>query len=457
VEDVLACGQAPHGDPTMVAFRRLLGVVAERGPVLALVDDVQYADGSSTLVLAQLAECPDLAVRFVLSAQETGVPGLYGENWRPLRLGPLSPAESTRLLDRLPGAPRGRERVDILQAAAGNPLAIVEFARAAADRAGASFDAQSPGTTRSEGFVTMVERLPAATQRLLLHAALAEPGVRPSVIGAAAGVSDLWWGPAEEAGLVTRCADQVAFTHPLARVTAASAPTAVRQEAHRQLSAVMSPSAPGRLRQLAQASFGADEELAAALERQAEDAHRRGDFLDAARDFETAAERSGDAGQRAHRYARALLSTDRYGDLDWTRQLQREYRRHAEAGECDVHAAIAFARQLSGEGRQRLAMNTLVAVLHQAEQGGPEHAALTSTAAQIAAESGLGDHSRRVMTALRLRPATPAENPSRETAGPSGDWCAPAHEFTDALTTEKASSRPRCRRFANRHRPTELG
>jgi DNA-binding CsgD family transcriptional regulator len=426
------------GEAAGEAVRQLMATAVGEAPLLAVVDDVHLADPESQRVLAALAGAGDTTVRLLLSAPGERIPALWGEDWRSLRLGPLPPAAAARLLDSLPGAPGGRERVEILLAAEGNPLAVVEFARAAADLSGAAGSRPSTSSAR-EDFVASVQELPPATRHLLLLAALAGDGASRSRIAAAAGVPRARWTPACEAGLVELRGDRFTFTHPLARAAASSAPIALRQQAHACLAGALPAGDPQRLRHLAHAAFGADEALAAALEEQAERALDRGEFLEAARDFEAASELGDVAAHRLRRRAKAMFSSDRYGDRGWTRQSQRRFLRDSGPSGYDARVAALVAKQHSRDGWQRQAMHTVTAALATLTPGSAEHAALTSVAAQIAAESGLAAHRAEVRNVIgeasraraashpasAIRPEPPAATPD--------DWPALSYVFAAAV------------------------
>src|SRR4029077_7777342 len=109
--------------------------------------------------------------------------------------------------------------------------------------------------------------------------------------------------PAEAVGLIELAA-QVRFHHPLVRSAIyRAAPLADRQGGHRApAEATDTQSDPDRRAwHLAQAALGADEDLAAELERSAERAHARGGMAAAAAFLERAAALTPDRARRARR------------------------------------------------------------------------------------------------------------------------------------------------------------
>ncbi|GHH88358.1 transcriptional regulator [Streptomyces sulfonofaciens] len=420
VGEAFAAGPGAHA-AVAEAVPHLLRLAAESAPVLAVVDDAHLADPASQVLLADLAREGAGTARLLLSAPGTRIPPAYGEHWRSLCLGPLQPWEAARLLDALPGAPQGRERAEILLAAAGNPLAVTELVRSAARRRPAALHPRPSTSALMEDLLATVEALSPRTRSLLLHAALAAAGTPRSRIDAAAGTVETSWAPAREAGLVEPHGDGYDFTHPLARAVAATAPLAQRQAAHARLAAAVPAGDPQRPRHLARASFGPDEALAARLEAQAERERAHGAFLDAARDFATAAERSAVAGRRVRRYAMATFCADRFGDPGWARQLQDRALREGAPGAYDVCASLALADRQSSKGHQRQAMNTVAAALETVRPGSSPHALLTARAARVADESGWDAHRAVVRTAVlkASRTASPGAGPGLRTDGPT--------------------------------------
>jgi hypothetical protein len=106
------------------ALRSLLGALAQRRPVMMVIEDFQYADADSLLLLRELLQEP--LPLFLLAT-------LRGEHpWRgeklplsELALDPLSPLETRRLTEAL----AGRSRDDVVKESGGLPLFVHHLAR----------------------------------------------------------------------------------------------------------------------------------------------------------------------------------------------------------------------------------------------------------------------------------------------------------------------------------------
>ncbi len=141
--------EADAGDLRARAFRglrELLTRLADRGPLVLFVDDLQWADRDSLLLLDEVLDPPDApALLFVATLRGIEPPVLPCEA-RAFRLAPLSAAESRALADLLlpavpvpgpegaagAGAGAGRSRAEALaEEAHGHPLFIQELARSA--------------------------------------------------------------------------------------------------------------------------------------------------------------------------------------------------------------------------------------------------------------------------------------------------------------------------------------
>ncbi|WP_254716665.1 AAA family ATPase [Actinomadura sp. WMMB 499] len=194
----LGMGGAPgDGDRFLVglAVLTLLADLAEDGPLVVLVDDVQWLDGPSAealLFAARRLRAEPIAV--LLAAREPG--GFRAEGLPELRLGGLDEDAAARLLaGRSAELPR-HVRHEVLTAAMGNPLALLELpgtegGSSAYERIRRSFAAQLAG-------------LPEPSRLFVLLVAADDLG-DAGVVTAAAGrlgasLADLE--PAERAGLL---------------------------------------------------------------------------------------------------------------------------------------------------------------------------------------------------------------------------------------------------------------
>ncbi|BBH69257.1 transcriptional regulator [Actinoplanes sp. OR16] len=238
-------------------------------PVVLIADDVDRIDAPTLdllLTLAAVITWGQMPVVALFAARTERVPAELADLIPLIPVPPLSAREAARLLDRLPGAPEGADRLDLLRRAGGNPLALREFA---------------PGATRA--FDRRVRDLPGRTLRALTLAAAGERDLA-TITRADPDATLAAWQPAEEAGLVVVADGTVRFTHPLVEQSVAeiAGPDAT-DRAHRALAAVAD--APRALWHRAAASAGTDPELAAELV----DAARRLDAVTAVGLLERAA------------------------------------------------------------------------------------------------------------------------------------------------------------------------
>ncbi len=326
----------PEGPPLAMAEGLLELLGARDGPVLLAVEDAQWLDEASWEVLtfaARRLSADRIAV--VLTAREgddtgrrLGVAGLP-----ECRLEPLGAPEAGTLLDRVaPGLPAVlRERV--LDAAAGNPLGLVELGTAVA-RTGVSALLPNwlPLSTRVEQtFSALVAELPAATRALLLVAALDDGDDLDEVLTATTGLGD---GPvtAEDAepAAATRLIAvddgyRLRFRHPLLRsAVQRMAGAAQRRRAHAALAAATVADPDRQLWHLAAAATGPDEKLARRLTEVSEVALRRHAIAAALAGLERAARLSPDPADRARRLLGAADAAHFQGDAHTARRLLRQ-------------------------------------------------------------------------------------------------------------------------------------
>jgi DNA-binding CsgD family transcriptional regulator len=386
--------QGPPPDRFLVGLG-VLGLAAEEAasrPVLCLADDAQWIDQTSLQSLALAArrlQSESVAVIFAVRAAAP-VPELAG--LPELALAGLPDQQARSLLASVvPGRLDDRVTERIIAEAAGNPLALLEFAREVTQTDGlaggfgishpASAWTQGPPADRvEERYLARVSAFPPPTRRLLLIAA-AEPLGDPALLGraaAAAGLSLRDLGPAELAGLV-RVGTRVAFRHPLVRSAIyRSAPASERQEAHGFLAEATDPaSEPDHCAwHRAHSTLGPDEAVASELERSADRAVSRGGPAAAAAFLERAAQLSPDPGLRASRTLAAaqarfdagatgaaarLVAAAQTGPLGELRQARAEHlaaRIMVTAHTSDAPAALTAAAARFGPLDAELARRT---------------------------------------------------------------------------------------------------
>ncbi len=253
-------------------------LVAGLAPVVLAVDDVQWLDASSREAIAFVARRAERLGVVVIAVH--ALRGEPLEDWPELPtmpLGELDHADALRLAGRGDLAPEVAEAV--IAAVGGNPLALVEAPTelTAAQRSGreALPDFIPTGARITRAYASRVARLPAESRRaLLLVAASADGAVGP--LSAAIGNGGLAsFGPAEDEDLIDLGGRVIRFRHPEVRAAVYHAATpSQRRAAHRDLAAVLPADEAAWHRAIA--ADAPDEEIAAALERLADDAARQG-------------------------------------------------------------------------------------------------------------------------------------------------------------------------------------
>ena len=319
----LSAGPQPDRFLISLAVLSLLSDAAEEQPLVCLVDDVQWLDRSSAQVLAFVARRlgAESVVLLFAEREPGGIEELAG--LPELRLGGLPDASARALLASVISAPLDeRVRDRILAETRGNPLALLELPRKAspgglAGGFGLPGDGSLPGRIEAS-FQRRVQKLPAATQRLLLVAA-ADPTGEPALLVRAAaevGIPIEELAPAEANGLV-ELGLQVAFRHPLLRSAIyRSASIEARRAAHRALAAATDAALDPDRRawHRAHATGGFDADVAGELEQSAERARARGGLAAAGAFLERAATLTADPERRAQRALEAAAAKQLAGE-----------------------------------------------------------------------------------------------------------------------------------------------
>ena len=306
----LASGHVPDRFLVGLAVLGLLSAVAEERPLLCLVDDAQWLDAASGLILGFVARrllAESVAIVVALREPSTrhefeGLPDL------PLR--GLAEQDARALLRKaVPGRFDDRVRDRIVAETRGNPLALLDLPRSmsTAELAGGFelFAAADLPRHLEDHYLQRTGQLPEATQRLLLVAA-AEPMGDATLVWRAAhtlGIERSALAPAEDAQLIEIGA-RVRFRHPLVRSAAyRAAVVSERRAAHQALAEATDPETDPDRRawHRAHAAVAIDEDLAAELERSADRAHARGGAAAAAAFLARAAELTPDPAERGRR------------------------------------------------------------------------------------------------------------------------------------------------------------
>ncbi|MEP9364134.1 AAA family ATPase [Nocardioides sp. CN2-186] len=336
-----ALGLESDDEPTplrvAVSLLSLLSAVASEAPLLLVVDDAQWVDSASLDALAFVVRRAEEEPIVLLAGARGDVPPRSLAPLSRLVLEPLGPRSSASLLDSLSAPLRSSDRQEVLSQADGNPLALVELARALSAKPSAALRwalTPLPLTDRLyEIYGNSLVELPANTRRALLLAAVADAGDRAVLQVATAQVPTEDWRPAEDARLVT-VDDVVRFRHPMVRAAVyRAASTAERRDAHRTVADLLVDYPDRQVWHLAVTSVAPDEAVAERLETSALQSSRRGANAAAARALERAAELSGDASSRSHRLVRAVDAAIQAGDAAWVRELVAQVRESTQDAE----------------------------------------------------------------------------------------------------------------------------
>jgi DNA-binding CsgD family transcriptional regulator len=359
----LAPGEVPDRFRVGLAVLGLLSAASEERPLLCVVEDAQWLDAASGMILGFVARrLLAESVAILVSVREPNTRHDF-DGLPELLLRGLAEEDARTLLARaVPGPLDDPVRDRIVAETRGNPLALLDLpgSMSAAELAGGFELPPSTDLPRhlEDHYLQRAAELPEGTQRLLLLAA-AEPIGDATLVWRAAhavGIERAALAPAEDAQLVEVGA-RVRFRHPLVRSAIyRAAVLSERRAAHRALAAATdSETDPDRRAwHRAQAAVGVDEEVAVELERSADRARGRGGAAAAAAFLAHAAELTPDPAERGRRALAAaqakfeaaasdaaldLLATAELAPLD---ELQR-------AGLERLRAEIAFARTRGGD------------------------------------------------------------------------------------------------------------
>jgi DNA-binding CsgD family transcriptional regulator len=373
----LSTGEPPAMLHIGMAVLGLFAEAAAEQPLICVVDDVQWLDRMSEVILTFVARRLDSeSVALVFAARSPGDERLL-DGLPELRIDGLSDEDARALLDTyLSGPVDARVRDRIVAEARGNPLALLELPRdlTAAELAFGFGSPTAGGATglvsrMEEGFQQRISRLPPDTRTLLRAAAVEPVGNAPLLWRALQrlGVDRDAAAAAAAAGLL-EIGTRVRFRHSLVRSAAwRSATPSELRAVHAALAEVTDPheDPDRRAWHRAHAAAGPDEEVAEDLERSAGRALARGGRAAAASFLERAAELSLDPKLRAGRALSAaeawqqagapaqvadLLAASELGPLDPLQQARRE-RLRAEVAFGLSHRRTAGAPLLAAAAR----------------------------------------------------------------------------------------------------------
>ena len=343
----------------------VLGVLrelADTGPVLVAVDDVQWLDLPSEKVLSFAWRRLRKEPVGLLLAHRLGTDAPAGlvenERFSSLVVGPLALGAVHRLLHSRLGlvVPRPALR-RVHEVSGGNPFFALELGRALqAHEAEVSPGEPLPVPDRLQELVrTRLEALPPESREVLAAAAaLSQPTV--GVLTTAVTDGETALRPAFDANVVELDGRRVRFTHPLLASAAYQSLDPIdRRKLHRHLAELVSD-ADERARHLALSTDAPDSDVAHALEQAAERARARGATAAAAELCEearrlTPADQEEDAHRRAVAAARYRFLA---GDTARARELLEQALTTARTGSARAAALVSLAQVVRFEGDQPL-------------------------------------------------------------------------------------------------------
>jgi DNA-binding CsgD family transcriptional regulator len=379
-----------------VAALGMLRAEARRRPVLAVVDDVQWVDASSRECIEYIARRAGGRLAVVLAARDSWYPP---ERIRlpDLPVGPIDDCAAAELLRQRAPELAPPVAAAIAQAAAGNPLALVELPATltASQRAGvAALELPlGPGDRLQRAFAGRVKALSGPARQALLIAA-AYAGTELPLIAAAcrrAGTDAGQLADAETSGLVRLGAGLVTFAHPLIRgLVYSEAGAAARRAAHAALAAVLLDDDDRQAWHLAAAAIGPDEEVAAALERAGGRAVARRAYAAGSGALERAARLSPDPEAASRRLLAAGQAAVGAGEADRTLALLAEAAELTGDVEQRARAQQLRGRMLVWRGRSAEATPLLV---DQASQVAPQSPVLAAVMLADAANGAINSGS----------------------------------------------------------------
>jgi DNA-binding CsgD family transcriptional regulator len=377
-------------DPFRVALAayRLISDAADSSALLMIADDAHWLDRSSLDVLAFLARRLDNEPVVFLAALRDGFSTALEEAGLPiLQLDRLSASDSEKLLDRVASGLPVDVHSRVLAEAAGNPLGLVELARAVPET-GDPVELLTPApatlTARLErAFGARLEGLGEDTRLMLLAAALDGRASIEELLSAATLASQhevalSALDSAAERGLAEPHGSEVRFQHPLIRSAVASAaPPAQRLAMYAALAEVVRDP-ERRLWHRAAAAVGHDEEVASALEEHAQIARRRGAVMVAAGALERAAMLTAQPRLKGERLVRAAELVYDLGSVDVVSRLLRDAE-SLQVGPVDAARAAWLREMISGAvWSEKGAAKTFVTIAERLLAGGDPDAALRS-------------------------------------------------------------------------------
>ena len=450
-----------NADPFLVGagILSLLARTAEEGPLLCVVDDIQWLDTPSLEALLFAARRLEVeAIALVFATRDDERYRFPTNGFTDLQLEGLDPGSATALLeDRAPVPLSKAVRKELVEFSRGNPLVLLELPLSLTDGQLAGREPLAeplPLTaTLEQVFGARAESLSKESQALLLIAA-ADDTSDPAIVLEAArtlGIEEAALEECEAAGLIGVHETQIRFRHPLVRSAIYHrVPFSRRREVHLALAEVTDErDADRRAWHLAAATIGPDDSVAEALEKSAARARARGGTTTAATALARAAALTRDHEQRARRQLAAARAAADGGMTEVAIALLEEARELTDArqlrGEIDsLRGSIELA-----DGSPSAAYELLLSAASQISDEDPASAARVLVEASIAATvsgdlSRLSESGRRAEALDAALGTTPVE--VAFSAGLAALWAGDAREgsarLNDAISRLEVADHP---------------
>ncbi|WP_048910697.1 AAA family ATPase [Streptomyces sp. NRRL WC-3744] len=332
---------------TGLATFGLLEEAAARGPMVVLVEDLHWLDKSTAGIVTFLAARMSVMPALLLATSRTDriYPDPTPHFKHHVPLAPLSQEDALNLVATHAPALTTTQRLQLVERALGNPLALTEWATSP------SWVEGSPSAERvrlpmgkrlEDSFLAEVALLPRATRRALLVAAAGEDSSSSEVLAAARnlGLDQRDFAPAESFGLITLTGGSYKFRHPLlGSAVYDNADSDARLRVHTELARVVVDAARA-VHHRAAAVAGWNEDVAAELEDLAVATGRRGARTEATAAWRRAAELTPRAAERARRMVMAAEAARQAGATADAAALLAE----AEPIVDDEASVVQFAR-----------------------------------------------------------------------------------------------------------------
>ncbi|HTX85204.1 MAG TPA: LuxR C-terminal-related transcriptional regulator [Streptosporangiaceae bacterium] len=445
----LEAGPVTGGFLVGLACLTLLSRAAADRPVLCVVDDANWIDAESALVLGFVARRLHAdRVGVILTVGEGGGPSAFGQ-FPGIEVGGLTDDAAAELLRSVAGAPLDSQTMDrVLAGTERNPLALVETGSqfSAGELAERAYRPEPipVGQQLQERYQRRVLSLPADAREFLLLAAADVSGDRGLVRHAAAtaGIdADAAETAAEQAGLIEVSGGSVRFRKPLVRAAVYhGAADAGRRRAHHRLGQAADSEAAGGVWHRAAAAAGPDESLAADVQIAAERARDRGAWATAAALLRRAVALTPGDGARARRevaLAEAQLVT---GHPDTAQDVLGDALRRLPSGGMRGLAQGISGAALFAQGRDAEAAEVLAG--SAAALADDPVAAANAQLAALRAAMWAGPGETRKIASMAVPPPRPTESaPSVADLLLAGYWARLTEDYAAAAAPFRAAMR----------------